>query len=172
MAEQTQTQARQMTEKEMFLDSFEREYQTTLKVLKAFPKDKGELKPSSNLKTAREIAWMLALNQMVPGAVIAGELKPGGLPDAPNTYDAVLAGFEQAHDEIMKKLKALPESEFNATIQMPTGPKQMGTWRKGDALWFFLSDTIHHRGQFSVYMRMAGAKLPSIYGPTADEPWW
>ena len=31
-------------------------------------------------------------------------------------------------------------------------------------------DHIHHRGQISVYMRLAGAKLPSIYGPTADEP--
>ena len=27
------------------------------------------------------------------------------------------------------------------------------------------------RGQFSVYLRMAGGKVPSIYGPSADEPW-
>jgi uncharacterized damage-inducible protein DinB len=39
-----------------------------------------------------------------------------------------------------------------------------------DALWLELFDHIHHRGQFSVYVRLAGAKLPSIYGPTADEP--
>jgi uncharacterized damage-inducible protein DinB len=32
-------------------------------------------------------------------------------------------------------------------------------------------DIVHHRGQFSVYLRMAGGKVPSIYGPTADEPW-
>jgi uncharacterized damage-inducible protein DinB len=37
-------------------------------------------------------------------------------------------------------------------------------------LWIELFDHIHHRGQISVYMRLAGAKLPSIYGPTADEP--
>jgi uncharacterized damage-inducible protein DinB len=44
----------------------------------------------------------------------------------------------------------------------------------GDALWIELFDHIHHRGQFSVYLRLAGAKVPSIYGPTADEalqPW-
>jgi uncharacterized damage-inducible protein DinB len=40
----------------------------------------------------------------------------------------------------------------------------------GDALWFELFDHIHHRGQLSVYVRLAGAKLPSIYGPTADAP--
>jgi uncharacterized damage-inducible protein DinB len=34
-----------------------------------------------------------------------------------------------------------------------------------------LMDSVHHRGQFSVYLRMADGKVPSIYGPTADEPW-
>ena len=38
-------------------------------------------------------------------------------------------------------------------------------------LWFILHDHIHHRGQFTVYQRMAGGKVPSIYGPSADEPW-
>jgi len=36
-----------------------------------------------------------------------------------------------------------------------------------DVLWVELLDPIHHRGQVSVYLRLAGAKLPSIYGPTA-----
>ena len=32
-------------------------------------------------------------------------------------------------------------------------------------------DDVHHRGQLSVYLRMAGGKVPSIYGPSHDEPW-
>ena len=40
-----------------------------------------------------------------------------------------------------------------------------------DVLWFMLTDSIHHRGQLSVYVRMAGGRVPSIYGPSADEPW-
>jgi uncharacterized damage-inducible protein DinB len=28
----------------------------------------------------------------------------------------------------------------------------------------------HHRGQLTVYMRLNEAPVPSIYGPTADEP--
>jgi len=27
----------------------------------------------------------------------------------------------------------------------------------------------HHRGQLTVYLRLAGAPVPSIYGPSADE---
>ena len=34
-----------------------------------------------------------------------------------------------------------------------------------------MNHIIHHRGQFSVYLRMAGGKVPSIYGPSADEKW-
>jgi len=28
---------------------------------------------------------------------------------------------------------------------------------------------VHHRGQMTVYLRMLGVKIPSIYGPSGDE---
>jgi len=40
----------------------------------------------------------------------------------------------------------------------------------GDMLFGFLFDAIHHRGQLSSYLRLMGAKVPSIYGPSADDP--
>jgi uncharacterized damage-inducible protein DinB len=30
---------------------------------------------------------------------------------------------------------------------------------------------IHHRGQLSLMLRLMGAKVPSIYGPSGDEGW-
>jgi uncharacterized damage-inducible protein DinB len=36
--------------------------------------------------------------------------------------------------------------------------------------WGFLFDIIHHRGQITTYLRAMGAKVPQVYGPTADEP--
>jgi uncharacterized damage-inducible protein DinB len=39
--------------------------------------------------------------------------------------------------------------------------------------YVFLRDTMshlaHHRGQLTVYLRLLGAKVPSLYGPSADE---
>jgi uncharacterized damage-inducible protein DinB len=32
-----------------------------------------------------------------------------------------------------------------------------------------MSHLIHHRGQLSVYLRIQGVPLPSMYGPSADE---
>jgi uncharacterized damage-inducible protein DinB len=34
---------------------------------------------------------------------------------------------------------------------------------------FTMSHLIHHRGQFSVYLRLLNIPVPSTYGPTADE---
>jgi uncharacterized damage-inducible protein DinB len=65
----------------------------------------------------------------------------------------------------------MSEADYNSMIKFPVGPKQMGDFRKADVLWMMMMDAIHHRGQFSVYVRMAGGKVPSIYGPSADEPW-
>ena len=63
------------------------------------------------------------------------------------------------------------DAQLNTTVKFMTGPKKMSDLRRMDVLWFLLNDQIHHRGQFSVYLRMAGAKVPSIYGPSKDEPW-
>jgi hypothetical protein len=35
-----------------------------------------------------------------------------------------------------------------------------------------LNHSYHHRGQLSVYLRMVGVPVPSIYGPSADESPW
>jgi uncharacterized damage-inducible protein DinB len=35
---------------------------------------------------------------------------------------------------------------------------------------FVLSHIIHHRGQLSVYLRLNDIPVPSIYGPSADDP--
>lgn len=52
-----------------------------------------------------------------------------------------------------------------------TAPKTIGDIPRIQFLWMMLSDQIHHCGQFSVYLRMADGKVPSIYGPSLDEPW-
>ena len=57
------------------------------------------------------------------------------------------------------------------TVPFMTGPRQLEDVSKFSLCTLMLSDSIHHRGQLSVYLRMSGAKVPSIYGPSRDEPW-
>ena len=71
----------------------------------------------------------------------------------------------------MELVRRLTDEDLSKPVQFFTGPGKIGDMSLHDILWTMLSDEIHHRGQFSVYLRMADGKVPSIYGPSADEPW-
>ena len=51
------------------------------------------------------------------------------------------------------------------------GDQVLFTAPRGAVVRSHLNHLIHHRGQLSVYLRLNDVPLPSIYGPTADEPW-
>jgi len=51
------------------------------------------------------------------------------------------------------------------------GDQVLFTALRGAVVRLHLNHLIHHRGQLSVYLRLNDVPLPSIYGPTADEPW-
>jgi uncharacterized damage-inducible protein DinB len=163
--------------KERFLAVYDREHRTTMRVLRAFPADKAELRPAAMCKSARELAWMFAqergLGTHVFGHDVFAKGGPSGkLPDAPDSWDEVVEAVERTHREFGELVRAMPEAELGKTVKFFTGPKTLGDVNRMDFLWFLLHDEIHHRGQFSIYLRMAGGKVPSIYGPTADEPWF
>jgi uncharacterized damage-inducible protein DinB len=42
-------------------------------------------------------------------------------------------------------------------------------WKNGFSLWVLLAHQTHHRGQMTVLMRMAGLKVPGVYGPSREE---
>ena len=65
----------------------------------------------------------------------------------------------------------MPDERLLESVKFFTGPKTLGDVRRLDFAWFLLMDEIHHRGQFSIYLRMADGIVPSIYGPSGDEPW-
>ena len=160
------------TEKDMFLQTFQRECQTTLKLLKAYPSNKGDYKPHEKSRSAKELAWVFVMEQGVADGALKGHIdfsRP--MPAAPGGYGDIIAAFENACRETTAKVSRASEEDLNRTVQFPVAPGKMGDLRRMDVLWTSLMDQVHHRGQLSVYLRLAGAKVPSIYGPTADEPW-
>jgi uncharacterized damage-inducible protein DinB len=160
-----------MTEKESYLNTLEHEVGTTIKVLKSYPADKAELRPAEKCKTARDLAFVFVAEQVLAQAAIRGILDFSQFPQVSGTIPEIIARYQKGFEELLQKIKAMPDADWNATMDFMVGPGKMEKVRRGDILWMTLHDMIHHRGQFSVYLRMAGGKVPSIYGPTADEPW-
>ncbi|HKD20119.1 MAG TPA: DinB family protein [Thermoanaerobaculia bacterium] len=156
------------------LASFEREQATTMRILKALPREKSELRPHPMCKTARELAWMFVLEQ---GAMEKGLTsgfdwsKPPAFPPPPEAYGEVLTTFEKGNVRVMELLRRLTDADLTRPVKFFTGPGKIADIPMYEFLWLMLKDQVHHRGQFSIYLRMADAKVPSIYGPTADERW-
>jgi len=161
--------------KEQFLNAYEREHATTMRVLRAFPAEQMEFRPHPRAKSARELAWVFVaergLGRMIFENAFASGMPPGEMPKAPDDWATILAAVESAHTEFGEMVRAMPDEQLTEQVKFFTAPRTLGDYSRIEVAWFLLHDEIHHRGQFSVYLRMAGGKVPSIYGPTADEPW-
>lgn len=158
-----------------FLAAFEREHPVTLRVLGAYPSDKLDLKPHAKCKSARDLAWEFVKEQGLAETALTRGLdwsKPfPAAPPAPASLEDILAALQRGHQKVVEVVKAMSQAELGRPVKFPVAPKTLADVPKLQLLWMLLCDQIHHRGQFSIYLRMAEGKVPSIYGPTADEPW-
>jgi uncharacterized damage-inducible protein DinB len=161
-----------MNEKEMFLASWEREFGTTMKVLKNLPADKLEFKPpGEKTRTAKQLAEVFVGELKLVDMAVKGKADFSGAMPTFKTYPEILQALESTQKAMTQKVKGMSDADWNSKMAMPMGPGKMGEMRRADVLWMTLMDAVHHRGQFSIYLRMVGAKVPSIYGPSGDEPW-
>ena len=162
-----------MSEKQKFEEAWAREMAITMKVLRAFPPDQLAFRPHPSSRTAMELAWTFIFEGIGGAQAVQGDMKfpPPGMPQMPTTWPAMITEVEKALRVMLDRSRKVDEAQLNTTVKFATGPGQMSDLRRLDVLWFMLNDHIHHRGQFTVYLRMAGGKVPSIYGPSKDEPW-
>lgn len=145
-----------------------REFETTLRVLQAYPDDQADMRPADKSRTAAELAMTLVNEERVTTSLIEiGAVNPSAVAaERPSYMAAIINAWQQAAAKNDAMLETLSSEGFERGVdfygmQVPLV----------EALWIELLDHIHHRGQFSVYLRVAGAKVPSIYGPTADYGW-
>lgn len=158
--------------RQQFLDVLQREHQTTMRVIRAFPESKADFRPHPDSNSAKNLVWTFAVELTLLDAALRNALELGkGFPPAPETWGECVAAYQSAHQKTVAQLERMRDDEISGTVRFFTGPGQMGDIPKAEFLWFMLFDQIHHRGQLSVYVRMAGGKVPSIYGPSKDEPW-
>ena len=161
-----------MTAKQQFTNVWTRENATTRKVLCAIPADQCERRAGENTRTAREIATIFSRGQRRMAAALSGEWQwPPPFREAPTAWTEVLEEFNATSAAVRDALANVPDSRFDDKITFLTGPKQPGEIPVSELVWFMLLDSVHHRGQLSIYLRLMNATVPSIYGPTKEEPW-
>src|SRR6266446_9990212 len=118
-----------MTEKEQFLGALERELPTTMRVLKAYPAAKSDLKPHAKCKAAKDLAWMFVTEQKASEQALDGGIEFGKMSKAPDTLADVIAAYETSSKGFVERIKRTPDADLNKTVKFFVAPKQMGELR-------------------------------------------
>jgi uncharacterized damage-inducible protein DinB len=149
------------------LPTLKQEAATTAKVIAATPNAHLDYRPSERCMTAGELLWHIASSDVmfIEGVVNAGFGKAHEKPESVSNPQQISAWYTEKMSAATEKLSAFTPDEaarildFYGFLQVPAA----------GILTFALGHSIHHRGQLSSYIRPMGGKVPSIYGPSADE---
>ncbi|MGH9738723.1 MAG: DinB family protein [Candidatus Acidiferrales bacterium] len=158
-----------MDHKEFFIKYWEKEAPATRKVIGRIPEDRCEYRADPKARTAREIAWLIVREEaalvdgLEKGAINWTEIPP------PGKLAEIVSQYNHQHDSFTSRLKAIPPKRWEDQLPFQLDGKEFMKDIAYDMAWGFLMDQVHHRGQLSTYLRPMGAKVPSIYGPSADE---
>lgn len=156
-----------MIPKEDLLRLAKREFATTLKVMRAFPADRRDFRPHERSSDAMKLFSTFVFEAyLLDGRAFGTPYGPAKFAEyKPADLGAAIADFERESENVLRKLEAADGATLERTIAFAGGE-----FRADEFVLMMLCDQIHHRGQLSVYVRLAGGKVPSIYGPSADDP--
>jgi uncharacterized damage-inducible protein DinB len=155
--------------REYYKQRIEAETPAFLKVMKAVPEDQSGYKPHERSTSAGDLMWLLATELHDACTLIeSGDVNYVYQP-SPGVAESV-AAYEKHLAALRDRLATLDDAKWDSKARLLADGKVMWETTLGDMLFGFLFDAIHHRGQLSSYLRPMGAKVPSIYGPSADDP--
>jgi len=160
-----------MTNREFFIECWEQEAPTFVKVMKAVPADKLDYRPHPRSRSAAELVWVQVLEKRCWFELLDTGKIAWKVPPPPIGLDEMIAAYEKAHDELAPRLKKLDDKSWNEQMtQFLLDGRVVFETVMGHMFWTGLFDAIHHRGQLSVYLRPMGSKVPAIYTASADDP--
>jgi uncharacterized damage-inducible protein DinB len=153
--------------RELILSTMVAEAQTTMKVIRAIPEARRDYKPDPKSRTARELAWHIVSDDVLFLHKVADmqiEMTPPAPP--PATMAEILTWYDEHFPKAMNRIRAMTPEQLMTPVPF------FGF--KPEPLFHYLilvnNHSIHHRGQLAAYLRPMGAKVPSIYGDSADTP--
>ncbi len=157
------------------LPEFDTEMATTRTMLESVPESRAAWTPHIRSRTMGELASHIAHLPRL-GLIT---MESDELDMAPVSGESVAPGFKstaelvRTFDENVKRARAAIESATDSEMMEACTLRRSGrtVWtlpRAAVLRSFILSHMIHHRGQLSVYLRLADVRVPSVYGPTAD----
>ena len=147
---------------------FEREMQTTVRVLEAVPHGHLDYRPDAKAKTGLGLVRHLALED----SWLLNGIADGRFTPPPDDSDAcgimtpadAVARYQSSVPPALDRIRAMTGDQLASNLNL----LDMMTASGVQFLAMALKHSVHHRGQLSAYLRAMGGAVPGIYGPTAD----
>jgi uncharacterized damage-inducible protein DinB len=161
---------------ELLIGELDREVPRSRRVLAEVPAGKYDWKPHDKSMIFGSLANMVAT---MPSWVAMG-VRMNELDIAPASGSAMSQEKLETSDALVKALDK-SAADARSVLNGATDDFLMTPWKllaRGQVVmetprWEMIQDTLnhwaHHRGQMTVYLRLLGAKVPSVYGPSADD---
>jgi len=152
--------------KTFLIQDLKNEFAATKKVVAAVPEDRKSYTPDAKSKNAGDLAWhIVSVELWFLDSMIKGTFAMDSEPAPPTTIAETVDRYEKGFSALMPGVEALSGEKLAQVMDFFGMQYPAVTY-----LGFAAKHSIHHRGQLSAYLRPMGAKVPSIYGGSADEP--
>ena len=159
-----------------FLAELESEAAKSRRVLEQVPPGKRDWKPHERSMQLGYLSDLIAnIPSWVGMAITRDELDiapkdgPSQRPAPLNTSAELVAALDKAVATARQALQSTTDVHLETPWRLLAGGQLAFEQPRHQVIRDTFLHSAHHRGQMTVYLRLLGSKVPSVYGPTADD---
>lgn len=161
---------------ELLVAEFDREVGRSRRALQEVPEGKYDWKPHEKSMIFGYLVNMVAT---IP-SWIAMQVNQDELDIAPTdggkmeqkrleTSEELVQALEKSAVNARSALEKTTEEHLKTNWKLLAGGKSVIESPRHVMIQDTINHWAHHRGQMTVYLRLMGAKVPALYGPSADD---
>jgi len=162
-----------VTQSEMFLAQLDAEAARTRKALERVPEGKDDWTPHPKSMPFGRLAMLVARMPSWIALIVERDeldLGAGNVDQRPlGTAAELVKAMDEAVAQSRKALQAATEERLTKPWRLLVSGRVVNEAPRHVVLRDTFMHLAHHRGQLTVYLRLNGAGVPAIYGPSADD---
>jgi uncharacterized damage-inducible protein DinB len=157
---------------EALIAEVQREGATTRRVLERIPEDKLTWRPHPKSTDLGTLGLHIASVQGFFAEFLREPVReaPAFTPPSPGSVAQILDAHDRSVSATVERLSSWSDDDLRAEWTLTrNGSTLFSLPREVAVRTLMLNHVYHHRGQLTVYLRLLGVPVPSVYGPSADE---
>lgn len=157
-----------------FLEEIENESRATRACIERFREDLSDWKPHERSMKMGQLALLLAdMPRWITYAIQQEEIDFATFPQMRAvTTEEMLALFDKNMKDAREALEGCDDKKLDEDFFLKSGGKELMKDTKKNTVGMTINHLAHHRGQYTVYLRLNNIPVPSIYGPSGDDTTW